>query len=134
AADLWIEYPDGQKKELLALPRYDFNWQRDYTFAEPLKVPAGSKLIAHWTYDNSKENPANPDPNKVITWGEQSWQEMFYTAIRYRWLDETSDHLLPQYDQDLNKDRMMGMLDANMDGKLEKAELKGQVGQMLLKY
>ena len=134
AADLWIRYPDGHEKELLTLPRYDFNWQRDYTFAEPLKVPAGSKLIAHWTYDNSKENPANPDPTKTITWGEQSWQEMFYTAIRYRWLDETSDHQLPQYDQDLNSTRMLGMLDANIDGKLQKAELRGQVGQMLLKY
>src|SRR6185437_6074013 len=110
AADLWVEYPDGAKKELLTLPRYDFNWQRDYTFATPVKVPAGSKLIAHWTYDNSKENPHNPDPNKEITWGEQSWQEMFYTAIRYRWLDETSSHQLPQYDQDLNRTRMVGML------------------------
>jgi peroxiredoxin len=134
AADLWIRYPDGHEKELLALPRYDFNWQRDYTFATPLKVPAGSKLIAHWTYDNSKENPANPDPTKTITWGEQSWQEMFYTAIRYRWLDETSAKQLPQYDQDLNKTRMLGMLDANIDGKLQKAELKGEMGRMLGKY
>jgi hypothetical protein len=97
-------------------------------------VPAGSKLIAHWTYDNSKENPANPDPTKTITWGEQSWQEMFYTAIRYRWLDETSAKQLPQYDQDLNKTRMLGMLDANIDGKLQKAELKGEMGRMLGKY
>jgi hypothetical protein len=134
AADLWLRYPDGKEKELLALPRYDFNWQRDYTFATPVKVPAGSKLIAHWTYDNSKENPANPDPTKTITWGEQSWQEMFYTAIHYRWMDETSDHQLPQYDQDLNRTRMLGMLDANIDGKLQKTELKGQMGDMLAKY
>ncbi|HSV03702.1 MAG TPA: redoxin domain-containing protein [Phenylobacterium sp.] len=134
AADLWIRYPDGKEKLLISLPRYDFNWQRDYTFAEPLKVPAGSKLIAHWIYDNSKENPANPDPTKTITWGEQSWQEMFYTAIRYRWLDETSDHQLPKYDEDLNSKRMLGMLDDNVDGKLQKAELKGQMGDMLGKY
>jgi thiol-disulfide isomerase/thioredoxin len=133
AADLWLQYPDGMKKELLALPRYDFNWQRFYTFATPVKVPAGSKLIAHWTYDNSKENPQNPDPNKEIHWGEQSWDEMFYTAIRYRWLDETSDHQLPQYDRDLNNGRMIGMLDDNMDGKIEKAELvgRGRLGEML---
>ncbi|HSV03056.1 MAG TPA: hypothetical protein VLI41_07590, partial [Phenylobacterium sp.] len=134
AADLWIRYPDGKEKLLISLPRYDFNWQRDYNFAEPVKVPAGSKLIAHWTYDNSKENPANPDPNKTITWGEQSWDEMFYTAIHYRWLDETSSHLLPQYDQDLNRNRMVGMLDDNIDGKIEKTELKGQMGTMLAKY
>jgi peroxiredoxin len=134
AADLWVRFPDGKQKELISLPRYDFNWQRDYTFAQPIKIPAGSRLIAHWTYDNSKENPHNPDPTKEIRWGEQSWQEMFYTAIHYRWLDETSAHQLPQYDQDLNKTRMMGMLDANMDGKLVKAELKGDLGDKLAKY
>ena len=53
ASDLWIRYPDGKEKLLLSLPRYDFSWQRDYAFAEPIKVPAGSKLIAHFWYDNS---------------------------------------------------------------------------------
>jgi peroxiredoxin len=136
AADLWVEYPDGKKKELLALPRYDFNWQRFYTFATPATIPAGSRLIAHWTYDNSKENPHNPDSNKEIRWGEQSWQEMFYTAIRFRWLDESTQHPLPQYDDDLNRGHMIGMLDDNMDGKLEKAELtgRGRMGEMLGKY
>jgi hypothetical protein len=134
ASDLWIRYPDGKEKLLLSLPRYDFNWQRDYTFAEPVKVPAGSKLIAHYVYDNSKENPANPDPKKTVVWGDQSWEEMFYTAVHFRWVDETSDHMLPQYDQELNQTRMMGMLDDNLDGKLQKAELKGQMGDTLLKY
>jgi hypothetical protein len=134
ASDLWIRYPDGKEKLLLSLPRYDFNWQRDYTFAEPVKVPAGSKLIAHYVYDNSKENPANPDFKKTVVWGDQSWEEMFYTAVHFRWVDETSDHMLPQYDQELNQTRMMGMLDDNLDGKLQKAELKGQMGDTLLKY
>ncbi|MFI4964202.1 MAG: redoxin family protein [Caulobacterales bacterium] len=133
SSDLWIRYPDGKEKLLLSLPRYDFSWQRDYTFAEPIKVPAGSKLIAHFIYDNSKRNPNNPDPNKTVVWGDQSWEEMFYTAIRYRWMDETSDHL-NNYDEALNNDRMMGMLDANIDGKIEKAELKGQIGDMMAKY
>ncbi|MDB5442138.1 MAG: hypothetical protein JWP73_514 [Phenylobacterium sp.] len=134
ASDLWIRYPDGKEKLLLSLPRYDFNWQRDYTFAEPVKVPAGSKLVVHYLYDNSKENPNNPDSTKTIVWGDQSWEEMLYTAVRYRWVDETSDHMLPAYDEELNKDRMFGMLDDNLDGKIQKAELKGQMGDMLLKY
>jgi len=132
-ADLWIRYPDGKEKMLLTLPRYDFSWQRDYTFAEPVKVPAGSKLIAHFVYDNSKRNPSNPDPSKQVVWGDQSWEEMFYTAVRYRWLDETSKHMV-NYDEELNKDRLMGMLDANIDGKIEKAELKGQLGDQIGKY
>jgi len=132
-SDLWIRYPDGKEKLLLSLPRYDFSWQRAYTFAEPVKVPAGSKLIAHYIYDNSKRNPSNPDPSKQVVWGDQSWEEMFYTALRYRWTDETSDKLV-NYDQELDKDRMLGMLDSNIDGKIEKSELKGQMGDMIGKY
>jgi mono/diheme cytochrome c family protein len=133
SSDLWIRYPDGKEKLLLSLPRYDFSWQRDYTFAEPIKVPAGSKLIAHFIYDNSKRNPHNPDPSKTVVWGDQSWEEMFYTAIRYRWMDETSAKMV-SYDKDLDQDRMLGMLDSNIDGKIEKAELKGQIGRMMAKY
>jgi hypothetical protein len=59
ASDLSIRYPDGKEKMLIAVPHYQFGWQRHYTFAEPVKVPAGSRLIAHYAYDNSKQNPAN---------------------------------------------------------------------------
>ena len=133
SADLWIQRPDGKLEELLSLPRYDFNWQRHYTFATPIKITAGSKLIAHFVYDNSKNNPSNPDPTIKVTWGEQSFQEMLYMPLTYRWLDETTSHPVT-YDQDMNKTRMIGMFDTNLDGKLEKSELKGQMGQMLLKY
>jgi hypothetical protein len=133
AADLWIRYPDGREKLLLSLPRYDFNWQRDYTFAEPVKVPAGSKLVAHFIYDNSKGNPANPDATKTVVWGDQSWEEMFYTAVRFRWVGETSDKM-NDFDKELDQNRMLGMLDDNVDGKIEKAELKGQIGEQIGKY
>lgn len=133
ASDLWIEYPDGARKRLLAMPRYDFNWQREYTFAEPLKVPAGSKLIANYWYDNSKQNPANPDASKTIVWGDQSWEEMFYTAVRYRWVEETSAKLTT-YDELMDKTRLLGMFDDNIDGKIQKAELKGEMGANIGKY
>ena len=131
ASDLSIRYPDGKEKLLISLPRYQFGWQRYYTFADPVLVPAGSKLIAHYAYDNSKTNPANPDPNKTIVWGPQSWEEMFFTRLRYRWMDETSTHLV-NYDKELRDGALLGNLDANMDGKIEKSELKGLVGKMLL--
>jgi len=133
ASDLWLQLPDGSKKQLLAMPRYDFNWQREYTFAEPLKIPAGSKLIAHYWYDNSKQNPANPDASRTIVWGDQSWEEMFYTAIRYRWLDETATKLT-NYDELMDQTRMLGMFDDSMDGKIQKAELKGELGEKLLPH
>jgi peroxiredoxin len=130
-SELKIRYPDGTEKLLLALPKYDFNWQRAYQFAEPIKVPAGSKLIATYIYDNSKRNPANPDPNLQVTWGEQSFQEMLYTALQYRWVDETSASRHPEYDAALMATRTMGMLDDNIDGKIELSELKGSVGAQL---
>lgn len=133
ASDLWVEYPDGARKMLLAMPRYDFNWQREYTFAEPLKIPAGSRLIANYWYDNSRQNPANPDATKTIVWGDQSWEEMFYTALRYRWSDETSAKLT-DYDDQIDKTRMVGMFDDNVDGKIQKAELKGEMGAQIGKY
>jgi redoxin len=135
SSDLWIQYPDGKEKLLLSLPRYDFNWQRSYTFAEPIKVPAGSKLIAHYVYDNSKRNPSNPDPKINVSWGEQSFQEMLFTSLSFRWADETAEHRV-NYDGEMNSSRLMGMLDDNLDGKIEKAEVtgRGRVGDMLLKY
>jgi hypothetical protein len=130
ASDLSIRYPEGSEKLLIAVPHYQFGWQRHYTFAEPIKVPAGSRLIAHYTYDNSKMNPANPDPSKTIVWGPQSWEEMFFTRLRYRWMDETSTKRV-SYDEELQQGRLLGSLDANMDGKIQKAELKGLMGKML---
>jgi mono/diheme cytochrome c family protein len=130
ASDLWIEYPDGKRKQLLAMPRYDFNWQREYTFAEPINIPAGSKLIANYWYDNSKRNPSNPDPTQVVTWGDQSFEEMFYTAVRYRWADETALKEV-KHDEVMNQGRMLFMLDDNIDGKLQKTELRGQMGERI---
>jgi peroxiredoxin len=130
SSQLTIRYPDGTERLLLALPRYDFNWQRDYNFAQPIKVPAGSKLIATYTYDNSKRNPANPDPNRTVPWGDQSFDEMLYTALRYRWLDETSAKQTT-YDQLMAQGRLMGILDSNVDGKLEMSELTGPIGSRL---
>ena len=69
-------FPDGRRTVLLDIPRYDFNWQLNYQLAEPIDVPAGTRLHAMAWYDNSANNPANPDPSKTVPWGEQTWEEM----------------------------------------------------------
>ncbi len=76
-------YPDGKKEVLLDIPKYDFNWQSAYRLAQPKKMPAGTKIhcVAH--YDNSKNNPANPDPTKPVVWGDQTWEEMMIGWIDY---------------------------------------------------
>lgn len=94
-------------------------------------MPAGSKLVTTYTFDNSKRNPANPDPSKTITWGEQSWQEMHYTQLRYTWTGETTKQPV-DYDKILANNRALGILDANIDGFVEKSELKGALGKGLL--
>jgi mono/diheme cytochrome c family protein len=72
-----VTYPDGREETILSVPKYDFNWQLVYEWAEPLHVPAGStiKAIAH--YDNSPNNRLNPSPNSEVVWSEQSTDEMF---------------------------------------------------------
>jgi hypothetical protein len=120
-----ILYPNGKEEKLLALPRYDFNWQYEYFLKTPLKVPAGSKIVARWTYDNSTRNPGNPDHTKTVYWGEQTKDEMMATYLHYRWVDETVKHQTPEYEKMLQANLMMGVLDDNMDGKIELSELKG---------
>ena len=56
------------------VPRYDFNWQLKYRTS--LKIPKGSRMEVRFTYDNSSANRQNPDPNKWIYYGDQSWEEM----------------------------------------------------------
>jgi peroxiredoxin len=70
-------YPDGAEEILLDVPRYDFNWQHRYNLAEPKRLPAGTRLRCSAVYDNSADNPANPDPGATVRAGTQSWDEMF---------------------------------------------------------
>jgi peroxiredoxin len=78
------QYPDGRQELLLSVPKYDFNWQTTYSLTTPKVIPAGTKVVHSTVYDNSTQNPSNPDPNRVVPWGEQSWDEMLYGVIRYR--------------------------------------------------
>ena len=78
-----LRYPDGREENLLDVPKYDFNWQLRYELAEPLHVPKGSVLTCTAVYDNSEENPNNPDPTRTVTWGEQSWDEMMIGFFNY---------------------------------------------------
>lgn len=66
----------GRIRTLLRVPHYDFHWQLSYRLAEPLALRAGTVLQAVATFDNSKNNPHNPDPDSAVTWGEQTWAEM----------------------------------------------------------
>jgi peroxiredoxin/mono/diheme cytochrome c family protein len=76
--------PKGGTAEVaLSVPAYDFGWQSYYHLTKPRPLPAGSRIdcVAH--YDNSKDNPANPDPTKAVGWGDQTFEEMMIGYIDY---------------------------------------------------
>jgi hypothetical protein len=75
--------PGGRRETLLAVPRYDFNWQLVYRFREPVRIEMGSRLIVTAHYDNSPNNPANPDPSAAIRWGDKSEEEMMTSWIEF---------------------------------------------------
>jgi hypothetical protein len=67
--------PDGSIETLLRV-NYHFHWQLSYRLAEPRLLKAGTRLRAVAWYDNSRNNPHNPDPDATVTWGDQTYQEM----------------------------------------------------------
>ena len=71
-----VTYPSGPSETLLKINHYDFGWQIIYYLEKPIPLPAGARVevTAHW--DNSANNPANPDPTKTVRWGNQSSDEM----------------------------------------------------------
>jgi hypothetical protein len=80
----WIvTWPDGRDQVILNVPRFDFNWQFNYELAEPLHLPAGSKITGIGVYDNSPTNRWNPAPNLPVYWSEQSWDEMYQAFTEY---------------------------------------------------
>ena len=78
-----ITYPDGHEQTILNVPKFDFNWQINYELAEPLHIPAGSKIAGIGIYDNSLKNRWNPGPQLEVFWSEQSWDEMYQPFTEY---------------------------------------------------
>jgi hypothetical protein len=76
SAEYRIVFEGGRTETLLSVPNYNWHWQLWYNFTEPIKLPKGSKLECTEHFDNSPNNPENPDPTKTVIWGQQTWDEM----------------------------------------------------------
>ena len=87
----YANYPDGTSEELINIANYNYNWQLSYTYKEPKFVPAGTVIKVVGAFDNSAQNPANPDPARSVPWGQQSWDEMFFGALNWKYADQGSD-------------------------------------------
>ena len=69
-------FPTGETQTILSVPRYDFSWQLWYDPVSDILLPKGTKVSCTAHFDNSANNPNNPDPGKEVKWGDQSWEEM----------------------------------------------------------
>jgi hypothetical protein len=74
--EIRARYPNGDVETLLDVPRYSFSWQTTYFLKQPKLLPAGITIESTAVFDNSPNNPFNPDPKKAVGWGDQSWEEM----------------------------------------------------------
>ncbi len=76
AATVVVQTPSEAPEPVLSVPRYDFNWQITYLFEEPKHLPAGTRIDTILSWDNSADNPHNPDPTRDVPWGRQTSDEM----------------------------------------------------------
>jgi hypothetical protein len=73
----WATLPDGTRRTLLTIPEWNFNWQQQYRFASPVRLPAETKIEMEFTYDNSSANPRNPNqPPARVVYGPGTQDEM----------------------------------------------------------
>jgi tetratricopeptide (TPR) repeat protein len=86
----WATLPDGEKRWLLNIEDWDFNWQDDYRFAPAMELPAGTVLSMEYSFDNSADNPQNPyTPPQRIRFGPKTYDEMGDLWIQMLPVDET---------------------------------------------
>jgi hypothetical protein len=71
-----IAEPNGRVETLLKVNHYDSQWQLNYKLAEPRLIKAGTHLTWIGYFDNSPNNPSNPDATAEVRYGEQIWDEM----------------------------------------------------------
>lgn len=126
AAKYELVMPDGTRKLLLDVPRYDFNWQHTYRYAEPVMVPKNSRLEYTCWFDNSTANKNNPDPKREVPWGPQTFDEMQLGYIEYYAAGKDATTELVDEDQAMDSmfENMFGQIDKNSDGFVTKDEFQ----------
>ena len=78
-----IEETNGELREIFSVPAYNYGWQPHYILGQPEVLPAGTKVHVIGAFDNSISNPTNPDPEKELTFGLNSWDAMFTGDFTY---------------------------------------------------
>lgn len=109
---------------LLNVPSYDFNWQTNYRFQNPLDLPTDTRIkcVAH--YDNSETNLNNPNPDKTVRWGEQTWEEMLIGYMDIAVPKHSSTRLTTAERQiQIRAEELLMQLDKNDNNHVDGSEL-----------
>lgn len=119
---------------LLDVPRYDFNWQLLYRYRDPLQLNPGDTIRFTSWYDNSENNPANPDPTRTVGWGPQTYDEMQVGYVEYYIPGEVptvstakSPSRTTTGDRTKRNAALFQRLDVNADGVITKPEVRQQM-------
>ncbi len=83
AMEYKVIYPDGKSEVLLNVPNYSFAWQMSYDPKKPIRIPAGTTIRVTGYFDNSAKNKYNPDPSKIVRYGEPTYDEMMMGFVDY---------------------------------------------------
>ncbi len=127
-----------QVQRILEVPQYDFGWQHRYELADPVPLREVTGMTFSAVFDNSQDNPVNPDPNATVFWGDQTWEEMAMTIVTVAVpLKESLPPVRTEAVQRWSTDdlqaasdyatRYIGRLDTNGDGVITRGELPKSV-------
>ncbi len=119
-----VTKPGEPPQVVLSVPAYDFSWQTYYVFSEPIPLPKGTRIDCLAHFDNSVNNPYNPDPSKLVRFGEQTFDEML---IGYCDMDVAVGDPVPeapQFESNI-ENAMLGLRDA-WQNFVRRGQAKGQ--------
>lgn len=121
AAKYVAHFPDGRSETLLEVPEYDFNWQTTYEYADFKQVPAGTKVVFTSWWDNSDNNPFNPDPTTTVRWGEPTTDEMSFGFMAFINESNSGSDLFGA-DGNIDLTAVVAFTDKSRDGKMQRDE------------
>jgi len=107
--EAWAMLPDGERRDLLLIERWNFDWQDEYRLVRPLRLPKGSTIHMDWSFDNSDQNPNNPSsPPRHVTYGSASTDEMAELILE---VEPDEPRNLAALDEDFRRKWLRGQAD-----------------------
>ena len=127
-----------QVQSVLEVPQYDFGWQHRYELVKPIPLKDVTRMEFTAVFDNSEDNPVNPNPDETVFWGDQTWEEMAMTVVTVavplaNWRPSAGSKAVETWSAEELKaasdyaKRYIERLDANGDGVVTRGEMPKSV-------